>query len=392
MSKIKLPRFPPRKARKTPTLINFVVRWFDKFQVLSLPIPTNSPFTLKSRLKLLLLSAIDRTSISRKARDLREQQLAIPSGEATLAWLKTDSVEQITVSQQLGFQHFLESLPENFQRVRKQGMLLAIDFHTDPNYAKKLSPYICKSKRKASTHQFYQYLSVIWLNAPEPITLGVQLLPTEHSRFERVRSLLQPLLTRERILGVLADGGFYSFELINWFSQKQVFFVIRGRINVGVKKLVKKYQEELSEKNDCIVIDYGINRSHTRKRIPTKLVLYQESNRVIALVVPPTCNLSGKAISRLYQRRFTIETYYRQIHRFQIFSCSQHPAVRFCIVLLAIWLCNFWAYFKAPLADLKATSRRNRADFIYTANDFCEFLRSSWQWTIFRRQVVFSRR
>jgi hypothetical protein len=78
MTKIKLPRFPPRKARKTPTLIKFVVRWFDKFQFLPNPIPTSSPFDMKSRLKLLLLSAIDRTSISRKARDLREQDLPIP--------------------------------------------------------------------------------------------------------------------------------------------------------------------------------------------------------------------------------------------------------------------------------------------------------------------------
>jgi len=86
MTKLKLPRFPPRKARKTPTLIKFMVNWLDKFQFLSIPIPAKSPFNMKSRLKLLLLTALDRTSISRKARDLREQNLAITSGEATLAW------------------------------------------------------------------------------------------------------------------------------------------------------------------------------------------------------------------------------------------------------------------------------------------------------------------
>jgi len=186
MTKIKLPRFPPRKARKTPTLISFVIRWLDKFQFLSIPVPARSPFTLKSRLRLLLLAAIDRTSISRKARDLREQHLPIPSGEATLAWLKTNSVEEITISQQVGFQHFLESLPENFQFARKQGMLLALDFHTDPNYAKTSSAYICKGRRKASTHQFYQYITIIWLNAPEPITLGVKLVPKNHSVFKTV--------------------------------------------------------------------------------------------------------------------------------------------------------------------------------------------------------------
>ncbi|MHA2224616.1 MAG: hypothetical protein ACXAC8_05400 [Candidatus Hodarchaeales archaeon] len=37
-------RFPPRKARNTSTLINFVVRWLDKFQILLNPIPSSSPF------------------------------------------------------------------------------------------------------------------------------------------------------------------------------------------------------------------------------------------------------------------------------------------------------------------------------------------------------------
>ena len=392
MTKLKLPRFPPRKARKTPTLIKFVVRWLANFQFLSNPIPTSSPFDIRSRLKLLLLSAIHRTSISRKARDLREQHLPIPSGEATLAWLKNNSVEDIITSQQIGFQHFLESLPENFQLARKQGMLLAIDFHTDPNYAKNLSDYICKGKRKASTHQFYQYITVIWLNAPEPITLGVQLTPTKHSVFKTVQNLLTPLITQERIIGVLADGGFYNWDLIQWLIHEQVFFIIRGRVNTGVKPLVQKHKEKLRQNGASLILDYRLNKGHTRKRFPVKLALYKESPRILALIAPPTCKLSGRQVHQLYQQRFTIETYYRQMHRFQAFSCSQHPVLRFILVLLAFWLCNFWAYFKAPLNFLKPTSRRCRADFVYTANDFCEFLLTSWNQALFRGQAVFSRR
>jgi len=392
MTKLKLPRFPPRKARKTPTLIKFMVNWLDKFQFLSIPIPAKSPFNMKSRLKLLLLTALDRTSISRKARDLREQNLVIPSGEATLAWLKTNSVENITTSQQVSFHHFLESLPESFQIVRKQGMLLAIDFHTDPNYAQTTSPYICKSKPKASTHKFYQYITVIWINAPEPITLGVQLTPSKHSVFKTVQQLLAPLITQERIVGILADGGFYNWDLIQWFIREQVSFVIRGRVNSDVKPLLQKYQEELRQKGASLVVDYRLNKGHTRKRFPVKLVLYQEGNRVLALVVPPTCNLSGKQVCQLYRKRFTIETYYRQMHRFQIFSCSRSPSLRFILVFIAFWLCNFWAYFKAPLNILKSYSRRCRVDFVYTANDFCEFIRASWHQAPFRGQEVFSRR
>jgi hypothetical protein len=141
--------------------------------------------------------------------------------------------------------------------------------------------------------------------------------------------------------------------------------------------LVQKHQEELRQKGAHLVVDYRLNKGHTRKRLPVKLALCRAGDHILALIVPPTCVLSGGQIYELYRQRFTIETYYRQIHRFQIFSCSQHPVVRFIIVLLAVWLCNFWAYFKVPLNFLKSTSRRCRVDFVYTANDFCEFLRTS---------------
>ncbi len=391
MSKFKLPRFPPRKARKTPTLIKFVVRWLDKFQFLSLPIPSRSPFNRKSRLKLLLLAALDRTSISRKARDLREQQVPVPSGEATLAWLKTNTVAEINISQQISFQHFLESLPEIFQHIRRQGMLLAIDFHTDPNYAQDPTDYIRKTKRKASTNQFFQYLTVLWLNAPEPITLGIQLLHRDQSIFEVTQNLLAPLITQERIVGVIADGGFYNWELIKFLTQEKIFFVIRGQANSGVKPLIQKHHKKLLTKSVSVIVDYQMRKHQTRKKIPVKLVFYQEGEHIIVFTIPPTCQLSGEHVYQLYRRRFTIETYYRQMHRFQIFSCSQHPTLRFMLVLLAFWLCNFWAYFKSPLSLLKPTSRRFRADFVYTANDFCEFLLTSWYWGIFQQQEGFSR-
>ncbi|NHJ00485.1 MAG: hypothetical protein EAX86_00005, partial [Candidatus Heimdallarchaeota archaeon] len=297
MDQIKLPRFPPRKARKTPALIKFVVRWFDKFQILSNPIPTSSTFDMKSRLKLLILSAIDRTSISRKARDLRDQNISIPSGETTLAWLKTNTVDQITGTQQIGFFQFLNSLPENFQRARKRGMILAIDFHLDPNYAKTTSSYIRNGKPKASTSQFYQFFSVIWVNAPEPITLGVQLIPKKYSTLHRFQDLLSPLLAQEKVIGILGDGDFYNYDLVEWLLDKQVFFIIRARVNSGVKPLVQKYKDELLCNGDTKITDYNMNKGHTRKKIPVKLVLANECDKIFAYIVPPTCKLAGKALT-----------------------------------------------------------------------------------------------
>ncbi|MFX1516397.1 MAG: transposase [Promethearchaeota archaeon] len=388
MVQIKLPRFPPRKARKTPTLIKFVVRWLDRFQILSNTVPSKSPFSFTDRIKLLVLTALNRTSISRKARDLRDNNILVPSGEATLAWLKTRTVKEIVESQQLRFQDFLDSLPDNFQKIRKQGMLLAIDFHTDPNYTKHPSPYICGGKLKASTNQFFQYITVIWINAPKPITLGVQMTRSRQPVSDTVQQLLEPLITQEKIIGILGDGDFYNWDIIQWFIHKQISFIVRGRVNHGVKPLVQKYQKELENKGGWVVLDYRMNKGRTRKYIDVKLTLYQTGSRNLAIIAPSRCNLSGNKIYELYRKRFIIETYYRQMHRFQMFSCSQHPSVRFTIVVLAFWLCNFWSYFKSPISFLKSSSRKCRADFVYTANDFCEFILTSWHSLTFRSSLV----
>ncbi len=109
-----------------------------------------------------------------------------------------------------------------------------------------------------------------------------------------------------------------------------------------------------------------------------KMLLWKEKGSIIELIFPKTSNLSPEEVRSLYRKRFAIETYYRMMHRFQAFSCSRNPSIRFILVLLAFWLCNFWAYFRAVLQLLKPVSRSCKADKIYTANDFCEFILSSW--------------
>jgi len=95
-------------------------------------------------------------------------------------------------------------------------MLLAIDFHLDPNYAKTSSSYIRKGKRKASTSQFYQFFSVIWVNAPEPITLGVHLIPTEYSTLQRVQDTQQSdILLFSSHFGYAISGPISKHPLIS---------------------------------------------------------------------------------------------------------------------------------------------------------------------------------
>jgi hypothetical protein len=176
--------------------------------------------------ELLLLCGITRNSISCKSRELRERLPFIPSGETVLRWLKKTSLDELVSHQQEQFHAFLDILPAPFQQVRKKGMELTLDFHLDPNYAVNLSSYIYKGRQKAGTKQFFRYLTVLWINGPEPVTLGVIPVKKPAVMAKVARAVLEPWVKREKIIRVLGDGEFYCRELMNWLTTKNVHFII----------------------------------------------------------------------------------------------------------------------------------------------------------------------
>jgi hypothetical protein len=328
--------------------------------------------------KILTLTSIQKTSISRKTRELRDTKNKCPSGESILRWLKSSSVPELNHYQEISFSKFLNALPSQFQRARKKGMVLAIDFHKDPNYAKHTSKFIYKSIPKASTNRFYRFLTVLWVNAPQPITLAVRMVETGVSIYSLTRAVIEPILAQEKVSCILADGRFYNRHIVKFLVERSIVFVIRACLNRKKYSIAEKWKTYLQVPNQGVIIDHDIKRSREKPFCPVKLLLWNENNSIVEFIFPRTSNMSPERVRELYRKRFIIETYYRMMHRFQTFSCSRNPTVRFVLVLLAFWLCNLWAYFRAVLHLLKPTSRRCKADKTYTANDFCEFTLSSW--------------
>jgi hypothetical protein len=269
-------------------------------------------------------------------------------------------------------------LPAQFQQARKKGMILAIDFHKDPNYAKHSSEYIYKSVPKASTNKFYRYLTVLWVNAPQPITLAVKMVKSGASIHSLTHAILEPILAQERVSCILADGRFYNRQIVKFLVDKSIFFVIRACLKQKKREIADKWKDYLQKANQGVIIDWDIKRSREKPFCPIKLLLWREQDSIVEFIFPKTSNLTPEEVRCLYRKRFMIETYYRMMHRFQAFSCSRNPSIRFILVLLAFWFCNFWAYFRAVLQLLKPASRSCKADKTYSANDFCEFILLSW--------------
>ena len=198
MVQIKLSRYSPQKARNSPRLINFVINKLKEFQPITIKRSPISNFSEESIWKLLTLTSLQKSSIYRTARNLQELTSSISSGKTTLRWLKNNSTRKLNFSQSKKFLYFLKRLSIAFQKTRKKGMILVLDFHTDPNYSKQTSNCIWKGKTKASTNRFYRFASLLWVNAPEPITLGVICVPQKTSITAVARALLNPVVSSEK--------------------------------------------------------------------------------------------------------------------------------------------------------------------------------------------------
>jgi hypothetical protein len=213
-SQTKLPRFPPRKARTSARLINVVIKLLPDFFPFGDRLPARTTYTLKGLCQLLVLTSLLRTSLSQKSRDLRERLKAIPSGESVLRWLRGLQIEALEEYHELASQDFLNALPAPFQKVRKKGMTLVVDTHSDPSYSRKKSDYIGKGRTKASSKRNWKYITLIWSNAPEPITLAVKLIKRPYQVYPITRALLEPWLETERVTWFFADGEFYVWDVV----------------------------------------------------------------------------------------------------------------------------------------------------------------------------------
>ena len=220
---------------------------------------------------------------------------------------------------------------------------------------------------------------MLWLNAPEPVTLGLRLIKQKRPTTKHAQALLKPIFASEKVSLLLADGEFYKWEFIEWLKEEKIKFIIRSHLRTAAKQIASQHEKELHQPGHGIVVPYIMKKRNTKQPYPIKLVLWVEGSALIAFVVSPNSSFSAAETRDLYRKRFIIETYYRMMHRFQAFSCSQHPVVRFILVSIAFWLCNLWCYFKAPLRILKPTSRRVLADKSFPASTFCKSILNSWQ-------------
>lgn len=293
----------------------------------------------------LELASLDNTSFTDACTYYRSQGVKCPSSELMLACLRNQSSTLVETQVNLTLRQQFEGLPENIRKYFTQRGVVIIDFHRDPYYGKSDNPYVTIQQIKRSTRKAYSYLTADLWTPQGLFTLAV------HFRYpgETLYDLFCDLLTQIEFVFkpklFLMDGEFATVQILKHLLQKRIDFIARKSINNRLKPLGLAY--ELTDNWELYPRFHQITfLDRSKKHEATVYVTFHRvQSEMKALVVSSTLKIDPTTADTLFRSRFGIETGYRDKHKFQGITTSNHLSIRLILFLFAIVLWNLWQAF-----------------------------------------------
>jgi len=144
------------------------------------------------------------------------------------------------------------------------------------------------------------------------------------------RSLLLP---KDSV--VVADRGYYDFQLMKQWNKQKVRFVVRIRNDMVYKVIKENPTKDESILKDQIIIPTGARGKEYKGRLRRVEVLDKENDKKIILLTNERKNWTAETISKLYKARWEIELFFKDV--------KQHLKIKSFVgttpnaVLIQIW-------------------------------------------------------
>jgi putative transposase len=294
-------------------------------------------------LNVLIKAAVEKRSIDAVCKDLSEVVDGNTLREALNRALTVDDLRQ----HEAEFNAALAAcIPVEMPR---RGLEMAVDFHDEPYYGKSeaTQAYISRGEAQEGTTHFWRIatLYVIWRDVR--ITLAMTyVLPEEDTTLSVLQRLMQrraSLKFRPRV--VYLDKGFCSGDIIRYLQRTNlpalIACTIRGTTG-GTRALCRgrKHYRTRYTFSDGTTADLGV--------VPTLTTDPKtgRQRRTWLMYVIIHLDWSAKVAHQRYQRRFGIESSYRQLGQVRAFSNSRNVALRFFFLALGLLLLNVWTYLR----------------------------------------------
>lgn len=259
-------------------------------------------------------------------------------------------------------QGLLDSLHQTAQFSRldqRRRWLLAIDTHYVPYYGKR-NRYLVGGPKKQGTKWFFGYATAVLLHKGRRYTIALSPLLPKTKPHEIVRTLLQQIAAKGlKIRGVVLDSAFDSGETFLLLQERHLAYTVplrrkgnqrnaRNRLFEGPNKQVRWVEWKVKD---------------TPRKVRTRTVLCKGGRRTMLLAFQGWNQRQAHSVhqeaarqKRLYQRRFGIETSYRQKNQAKAKTTSSDPVYRLLLEGLGYLLRQVWVVLTEQLRQVQPKS------------------------------------
>jgi len=219
----------------------------------------------------------------------------------------------------------------------------------DPYYGEVTAlneEYVVGGKTKKSTNQFYRYITLYIVIRQKKFTLAVFAVKKDEKIINYVLQFIELIKKMDlKIEVLLIDRGFYSTELFLSLQKSETPFIIP----------VKNQGKEMKRLLNCRCSHYANYTMHgeggavdlsiaiAAKYIPG--FFGKNCVETIGYIVNGIDWKPGK-VSKVYEKRFSIESSYRIRNIVRPRTSTKRPAVRYLMALVSMLLENIWVAMK----------------------------------------------
>lgn len=307
------------------------IRKFIK-DFIPLNVKRNSPYNEMIYFYSLMYMALNKGTAERSSKVLN-MDYGIPSPDSILRKFRFS-------------ENMLHAIRDNMlygitRVARKQGAFkqkvdIAIDPFDKPYYGDINDLHVVGTKHKKGTNYAHSFVTLDSIVKGERFCLSFLPRTMKSKDTDIVENLIKTALERVSIRIALLDREFYQVEIVKLLFRYGLKFIIPAVNKDAIKKLKKKYRNELP----C-VLDYTMT-SGSGEQISVKLALVKRDKEVHGFIT----NLDWEAeeIASYYNNRWGIETNHRERNEFLAWTTSQNYELRYLYYLISVMLHNIWIF------------------------------------------------
>ena len=249
-------------------------------------------------------------------------------------------------------------------RVKKKKLFFAVDGHSEPYYGKPTSD-TSGGRRMKSTNLFHKVVALYFVHPGRMVLVSLSLMGrTEAETAQKMLEEVNNWLPTNRVL--LADASYFTVIFLCFLRENNWDYIIHGaKRGKKLKTLLKSEKVQKLSPKEGFILPYEVRNSHNQKE-KTFLVVGRRKNQEINLLVTSMARKGAKRLIWWYERRFRIETSFRDSRPYLIYSCSRDGRVRFQIIILALIIYTFLQYLF--LTEPSAQSTLKKGQFLKCPN------------------------